>query len=169
MFGAPIFWVAPMPARFTCPTCQCRVKVSERMTGHEFRCPKCGNSFPAGENAIDVELAAAASLLPACAERGVGVIVGGVFNSGILADAEVGTHFDYKPAHPELPDLARGSGQALRIFKAEARGAKEDEVQAKALQTPEARQAEEAQKLAALDAKQAELDAERAKITNPDA
>ena len=26
---------------------------------------------------------AAASLLPACAERGVGVIVGGVFNSGI--------------------------------------------------------------------------------------
>ena len=69
----------------------------------------------------------------------------------------------------KLPDLARGSGQALRIFKAEARGAKEDEVQAKALQTPEARQAEEAKKLADLDAKQAELDAERAKITNPDA
>lgn len=49
---------------------------------------------------------AAASLLPACAERGVGVIIGGVFNSGILADAEVGTHFDYKPANPELLDRA---------------------------------------------------------------
>ena len=69
----------------------------------------------------------------------------------------------------KLPDLARGSGQALRIFKAEARGAKEDEAQAKVLQSPEARKAEEAEKLAALDAKQAELDAERAKITHPDA
>lgn len=69
----------------------------------------------------------------------------------------------------KLPDLARGSGQALRIFKAEARGAKEDEAQAKAIQSPEAARAEEAEKLALLDAKQADLDAERAKITNPDA
>jgi len=69
----------------------------------------------------------------------------------------------------KLPDLARGSGQALRIFKAEARGAKGDEAHAKSLMSPEARRAEEAEKLAALDAKQAELDAERAKITNPDA
>ena len=53
---------------------------------------------------------AAASLLPACAERGVGVIIGGVFNSGILADAEVGTHFDYKPANPELLDRPRPTG-----------------------------------------------------------
>ena len=53
---------------------------------------------------------AAVSLLPACADRGVGVIVGGVFNSGILADAEVGTHFDYKPANPELLDRPRPAG-----------------------------------------------------------
>ena len=65
----------------------------------------------------------------------------------------------------KLPDLARGSGQALRIFKAEARGMKNDEERAKAL---EAKSADD-EKLAALDARQAELDAERAKITNPDA
>jgi sec-independent protein translocase protein TatA len=64
----------------------------------------------------------------------------------------------------KLPDLARGSGQALRIFKAEARGMKDDEERAKALESKDA----QAEKLAALDAKQAELDAERAKITNPD-
>jgi D-threo-aldose 1-dehydrogenase len=42
---------------------------------------------------------AAASLLPACAERGVGVVVGGVFNSGILARPVPGAHFDYRPAN----------------------------------------------------------------------
>ncbi len=50
---------------------------------------------------------AAASLLPICAERGVGVIIGGVFNSGILAEAGVGSYFDYKPASPQLLDRAR--------------------------------------------------------------
>ena len=69
----------------------------------------------------------------------------------------------------KLPDLARGTGQALRIFKSEARGAKEDEAQAKALQSPETQAAEAAQKLADLNARQAELDLERAKLTNPDA
>lgn len=37
-------------------------------------------------------------LLPSCAERGVGVIVGGVFNSGVLADPGPAAHFDYRPA-----------------------------------------------------------------------
>lgn len=61
----------------------------------------------------------------------------------------------------KLPDLARGSGQALRIFKAEARGLKEDEEKAKALSaTDEALAAKKAE----LDARQAELDAERAKL-----
>ena len=50
---------------------------------------------------------AVASLLPICAERGVGVIIGGVFNSGILAEAGVGSYFDYKPASPQLLDRAR--------------------------------------------------------------
>lgn len=67
----------------------------------------------------------------------------------------------------KLPDLARGSGQALRIFKAEARGMKEDEERAKVIEAKPVDDA--AKKLADLDARQAELDAERAKITNPDA
>jgi D-threo-aldose 1-dehydrogenase len=41
-------------------------------------------------------------LLPACAERGVAVVVGGVFNSGLLADPRPGAPFDYLPAAPEL-------------------------------------------------------------------
>jgi len=37
-------------------------------------------------------------LLPACERRGSSVIVGGVYNSGILADPRPGTHFNYEPA-----------------------------------------------------------------------
>ena len=41
-------------------------------------------------------------LLPLCAEQGVDVIVGGVFNSGLLADPRPGRTFDYAPASAEL-------------------------------------------------------------------
>jgi D-threo-aldose 1-dehydrogenase len=46
--------------------------------------------------------AALPTLFPRCAERGVHVVVGGPFNSGLLAG---GAHFDYVPASAEL--LAR--------------------------------------------------------------
>jgi D-threo-aldose 1-dehydrogenase len=49
---------------------------------------------------------ALAELLPACAGRGTGVVVGGVFNSGLLADPRPGATFDYAPAPPELVDRA---------------------------------------------------------------
>jgi len=66
----------------------------------------------------------------------------------------------------KLPDLARGSGRALRIFKAETKGLMDDEDNAK----PEAeRPAELASKQAELDAKQAELDAERERLRRGDA
>lgn len=42
-------------------------------------------------------------LLPLCVERGIAVVAGGVFNSGILAG---GTNFDYRPAPPELVERA---------------------------------------------------------------
>jgi len=42
---------------------------------------------------------AATTLLPLCAERGVAVLAGGVFNSGILAG---GDHYDYAPAPAEV-------------------------------------------------------------------
>ncbi|GIH79131.1 aldo/keto reductase [Planobispora longispora] len=48
-------------------------------------------------------------LLPACLERGVSVVVGGVYNSGLLADPRPGARYDYAPV-PE-PLLAR----ALRL------------------------------------------------------
>ncbi len=41
-------------------------------------------------------------LLEACAARGVGVILGGVFNSGVLASVDALPTFDYKPASTDV-------------------------------------------------------------------
>ncbi|WP_331772876.1 aldo/keto reductase (plasmid) [Embleya sp. NBC_00888] len=49
------------------------------------------------------------ALLDRCAELGVSVLAGGVYNSGLLADPRPGARFDYAPADPDL--LAR----ALRL------------------------------------------------------
>ncbi|MFI1964966.1 aldo/keto reductase [Streptomyces pathocidini] len=43
-----------------------------------------------------------AELLPAAAERGKSVVIGGVFNSGLLADPRPGAPFDYTAAPEEL-------------------------------------------------------------------
>jgi aryl-alcohol dehydrogenase-like predicted oxidoreductase len=48
-------------------------------------------------------------LLPLCAKREVGVLVGGVFNSGILADPRPGAPYDYASA----PEAAVRRAQAL--------------------------------------------------------
>ena len=45
-------------------------------------------------------------LLPDAHRRGVSVVVGGVFNSGLLADPRPGATFDYAPASGELLDRA---------------------------------------------------------------
>lgn len=48
------------------------------------------------------------SFLPLCVERGIGVVVGGVFNSGILATGAVpGAKFDYAPASDAVLDRVR--------------------------------------------------------------
>lgn len=59
-------------------------------------------------------------LLPLCADRSVGVLVGGVFNSGILADPRPEATFDYAPAPAdvlrrarELADLCAAHGVPL--------------------------------------------------------
>ncbi|MCX4728364.1 aldo/keto reductase [Streptomyces sp. NPDC090052] len=39
-------------------------------------------------------------LLPACEARGVGVVLGGVYNSGLLADPRPGARYDYRTAEP---------------------------------------------------------------------
>jgi len=41
-------------------------------------------------------------LLPLCAERGIAIIAGGVFNSGILADPRPGAHYNYQAAPEAL-------------------------------------------------------------------
>jgi D-threo-aldose 1-dehydrogenase len=41
-------------------------------------------------------------LLPAAVERGVKVVLGGVFNSGLLADPRTAATYDYQPAPPDL-------------------------------------------------------------------
>ncbi|MER6399850.1 aldo/keto reductase [Kitasatospora sp. NPDC001603] len=56
-----------------------------------------------------------AELLPLAHRRGVGVVVGGVFNSGLLADPRPGATFDYTAAPAEL--LARAT--ALKAVCAE--------------------------------------------------
>jgi D-threo-aldose 1-dehydrogenase len=45
-------------------------------------------------------------LLETCAARGVGVLLGGVFNSGILASADAPPTFDYMPASAAVMDRA---------------------------------------------------------------
>jgi D-threo-aldose 1-dehydrogenase len=49
-------------------------------------------------------------LLPACVERGVSVLVGGVMNSGVLADPRPGARFDYAPAPADVIERARRIG-----------------------------------------------------------
>jgi D-threo-aldose 1-dehydrogenase len=50
---------------------------------------------------------AAATLLPECQRRGVAVLAGGVFNSGILADPSPGAHYDYRSAPAAVLDRAQ--------------------------------------------------------------
>ena len=51
-------------------------------------------------------------LLPLCMTRGIAVLVGGVMNSGVLADPRPGASFDYGPASPEVIARARGLAAA---------------------------------------------------------
>lgn len=45
------------------------------------------------------------SFLPLCVERGIGIVLGGPYNSGILATGPVaGAHYFYDPAPPEIMD-----------------------------------------------------------------
>jgi D-threo-aldose 1-dehydrogenase len=54
-----------------------------------------------------LDQSAAYDLLPACLDRGVSVIAGGVFNSGILADPTVPSTYDYLPAEPTIVERAQ--------------------------------------------------------------
>lgn len=59
-----------------------------------------------------LDRSAADELLPLCASRGVGVLVGGVFNSGILANPAPGAGYNYAPASDDV--LRRAQTLAAR-------------------------------------------------------
>jgi len=59
---------------------------------------------------------AAASLFPLCKRRGVAVLAGGVFNSGILASPGDNATYDYAPAPPGLLARARRMREACAIY-----------------------------------------------------
>jgi sec-independent protein translocase protein TatA len=71
----------------------------------------------------------------------------------------------------KLPELARGSGRALRIFKAETKGLMDDDEESAATQNPSERaqsQLELEAKQRELAQRQAELDAEAEKLNRGD-
>jgi D-threo-aldose 1-dehydrogenase len=52
-----------------------------------------------------------ADLLPECQRRGISVICGGVYNSGVLADPENAATFDYRAAPPAIVAKARAMAE----------------------------------------------------------
>jgi D-threo-aldose 1-dehydrogenase len=54
-----------------------------------------------------LEQGALDDLLPTCLERGISVIAGGVFNSGVLINPVPGAHYNYAPADPEIVERCR--------------------------------------------------------------
>ena len=55
------------------------------------------------------------SFLPLCERRGIGIILGGPYNSGILATGAVeGAFYDYAPASPEIMERTRRIEAACR-------------------------------------------------------
>jgi D-threo-aldose 1-dehydrogenase len=54
-----------------------------------------------------LDRSAADGLFPLCLRRGVAVLAGGVFNSGILTGADDGATYDYAPAPPAVAARAR--------------------------------------------------------------
>ena len=57
-----------------------------------------------------LDQSALSDLLPICVERSIGILLGGVMNSGVLADPRPASRFDYRPAPPDVVDRARGIG-----------------------------------------------------------
>ena len=57
-----------------------------------------------------LEQGALKELLPVCLDKGVAVIAGGVYNSGVLADPKPGAHYNYQAAPAELIERAQRIG-----------------------------------------------------------
>jgi D-threo-aldose 1-dehydrogenase len=70
-----------------------------------------------------LDRSAARDLLPAAQRRGVSVIAGGVFNSGLLAAPVAGATYDYRPAPAELIERARRLAQTCERYGVPLRAA----------------------------------------------
>ncbi|WP_433888357.1 aldo/keto reductase [Streptomyces sp. CA-111067] len=70
-----------------------------------------------------LERTALADLLPACERRGTKVVVGGVYNSGLLADPKPGAHYNYAEAPQELLDRALHMARVCAEFDVPLRAA----------------------------------------------
>lgn len=70
-----------------------------------------------------LDRSAAAGLLPAALRRGVSVIAGGVFNSGVLAAPAENATYDYQAAPAELIERARRLQEACARFGVPLRAA----------------------------------------------
>jgi D-threo-aldose 1-dehydrogenase len=70
-----------------------------------------------------LDKSAARELLPAALRRGVSVIAGGVFNSGVLAAPEAGATYDYQAAPDDLIVRARRLAQTCAGFGVPLRAA----------------------------------------------
>ncbi|MFI0776081.1 aldo/keto reductase [Streptomyces sp. NPDC021212] len=62
-------------------------------------------------------------LLPVCERRGTSVVVGGVYNSGLLADPRPGARYNYEAAPPEIVERARRLAAACAEFGVPLRAA----------------------------------------------
>jgi D-threo-aldose 1-dehydrogenase len=58
-----------------------------------------------------LDQSALSDLLPICVERGIGILLGGVMNSGVLADPRPDSKFDYRPAPPQVVERALRIGE----------------------------------------------------------
>lgn len=63
-----------------------------------------------------LDQSALADLLPECERRGTSVVIGGVYNSGLLADPKPGARFDYAPAAAELVRSAERLAEACARY-----------------------------------------------------
>ena len=65
-----------------------------------------------------LEQEALTSFLPLCAQKSIGVVVGGPFNSGILATGvKADAHYNYGPAPEEVKERVRRIQQVCKSFK----------------------------------------------------
>lgn len=58
-----------------------------------------------------LEQGALKELLPLCEQRNIAIVIGGVFNSDLLANPRPGAHFNYEPASAQLIKRAQEIGE----------------------------------------------------------